>query len=425
MALESKGVAITSIGIISPLGLGLKENLEGLLNQKTGINSNCVVGSKTLHFGRVNLQIKPPQDKGLASQFKFLNRGGQLAFVVACETMNEQNISLIPPEDRAFFLATGDLTNAGEFMYSTFKVVLDQRAKDIDQRKLNKTAINKVNPFFLLESIANNPFSLISAYFELMGENTTVASLSPCGGLALELAARTIRQGRAKIALVIASGSWINPVKLFEMDGLGLLSTCKRGIYSYAPFDKKRDGFLPSEGAAALLIEDEESARQRGARIYGRVWVCKSMCDVTSDTVMTVPRAMTKKVIAHAIREAGLELDQLAFICAHGSGSVKGDRSELKSLEELFDETKTALPVCALKPYTGHMGAASDLADMILSMESLRRGLIPKTLNFTKSDREFEDIPITREAIKTDKRFFMSVSNGLGNLSVATIVEVI
>ncbi len=427
MAINTKRVAITGIGAISPLGRNLQENVQGLIDLKTGVSIHNIEGAnhQNAYYGKVTAEIKPQMNQGLSGQYKFLNRGGQLALAAAIEAMKGQDLTNIEPEERAFYLATGDLSNTGcEFMYPANKAAVDEKTRVIDPAKLNKTALNKVNPFFLLDSIANNPFSFISAYFELMGENTTVASLSPCGSIALELAFRSIRQDRASIALVAGSCSWINSISLYEMEGLGLLSRCKNGAASYAPFDRKRDGFIPSEGGAAIILEREDLAIKRGSHIYGYLLSCANGCDISEDEGLSVPHHISKKTIETALRDAGIGVGDLAFICAHGSGSKKGDLSEMNSIKQLFSQTGISTQICALKPYTGHMGAASDLADIILSLSALKRGIVPATLNLKEPEEEFAGLPFSKDISSSSKRAFLSLSNGLGSQSSAAVVEI-
>jgi 3-oxoacyl-(acyl-carrier-protein) synthase len=420
MALGS--VVITGLGLLTPLGTNTDENLKGVLEGHTGIKKQGDNGP-IQYYGKITQCPRPEVNSRLAGQFKFLNWGGQLALAASVEALRGHDLTTIAPEERAFYMATGDLSNTGcEFMYPATRAARDQMTRTLDMSKLNKAALNKVNPFFLLDSIANNPFSFISAYFGLMGDNTTIASLSPCGTIALDLAVRSIRAKQSAIALIAASTTWINPLSLYEMDGLGLLSRCRHGVTSYRPLDRRRDGFIPSEGGSAMVIEPEESAISRGAPILGRVLACSSVCENPPERGMSVPITLTKRAIEAALLQSGTSVDELAFVCLHGSGSRKGDLSELRSIKETFF---MAVPLCALKPYTGHMGAASDLADIILSLKMLKMGLVPGTPNFTEADEGFTDLPITKGHTETNKKRFLCVSNGLGSQSVAVVVEVI
>lgn len=420
--MEIKHPLITGIGLTTPLGIGSDKNLSAIKNGISGVSRF----RENDFRGLVHLEKYLDIPSHLTGQFKFLNRGGILGLVSAIEAMSMVDYQKIPPDERGLFLATGDLTNVGcEFLYPTTKNFLLSRFTDINFDKFNKTALNKVNPFFLLDSIANNPFSFISAYFETMGDNTSIASLSPCGSLALDLAVRSITQKRSRLSLVIGSTSWTNDISIFEMRGLGLLSRCKSGESSFRPFDKKRDGFIPSEGASALILEHPDNALKNGHKIFGRIINTHSTCEMTEKKGISVSPNMTYRAMKDCIEGAGLSLKDIAFICAHGSGSKKGDSSEMTSLLMLFHDYNHVVPVCGLKPYTGHMGAASDIFDIAIGIYSLRQGFIPKTPNFNHSEERFSAIPFTTSNIETSKDIFMTISNGLGGQSVSSIIQVV
>jgi 3-oxoacyl-[acyl-carrier-protein] synthase II len=283
--------------------------------------------------------------------------------------------------------------------------------------------MDKVNPFFLLESISNNLFSFLSAVFEFMGPNTSLASLSPCGAHALELACRKIRTGEAEVALAVGCGCWITEVPMYEMDGLGILSRCRRGPASFRPLDRGRDGFIPAEGGAAILVENMERAKARGARILAEIKGLGNGIEIPNGKGLSVPEQISTKSIKAALEEGGVDAGDSAFICPHGSGTRKGDRSELNSIAEILGAQKNRVPVCALKAYSGHMGAASDICEVILGIAAINEGIVPGTLNFSKTDADFDGMGIsgsTREAVG---RNFLSVSYGIIGQCSSVLVE--
>jgi 3-oxoacyl-[acyl-carrier-protein] synthase II len=279
-----------------------------------------------------------------------------------------------------------------------------------------------VNPFFLLESIANNLFSFLSAAFEFRGPNTSLGTLSPHGAQALELASRSIQQGRADVALAVGCGNWITEIPLYELEGLGLLSRCRSGAESFRPFDKSRDGFIPGEGGAALLLEAEESVERRGGAVLGRISATGNCIELVPD--LGVPPKVAVRSMRETLNAAGRRAGELGFICAHGSATRKGDGSELRSLLEIIEEDGASVPVCGLKPYTGHMGPASDLAEIILSIKGVDDGLVPGTLNFKEADREFSSLKISGEPQRCANGSFLSFSYGIGGQTSSIIVSV-
>jgi 3-oxoacyl-[acyl-carrier-protein] synthase II len=362
----------------------------------------------------------------MAGQVRFLNRGSVLGFEAAREAVEKSNIDLstIPRERRSLFVASGDLTQVGyEFMHPALKDATKRAQKGADLSVLNKSTMDKVNPFFLLESISNNLFSFLSAVFEFMGPNTSLASFSPCGAQALELAFRKIHSGEADVAMAVGCGCWITEVPMYEMEGLGILSRCRHGQASFRPLDRARDGFIPGEGGAAILVEDNEQAKARGARILGELKGFGNSIEFTQGKGLSVPERISKNSIDAALEEGGIDSGDLAFICPHGSGTRKGDHSELNSIAEILGPQINSIPVCALKAYTGHMGAASDICELILGIAAINEGIVPGTLNFSKTDAAFEGMGISASTREARGRSFLSVSYGVIGQCSSVLVE--
>jgi 3-oxoacyl-[acyl-carrier-protein] synthase II len=380
---------------------------------------------KPVYDGRVK-EADLPEDISpkIFNQAKFLNRGGRLAFLAAREAFHMAQWSEMdpPPRERAMYVATGDMTMVGyDFFYTALKEATGGGFRNIDQIRLNKAAMEKVNPFYLLESLNNNPFSFLTAFFNFMGPGTSLASQSPTGSHALELAYRSILTGRSKVAMAIGSGSWVGDIPVFELEGLGLLSHGRKGIRSYRPFNAKRDGFLTGEGGAALVLETLADAQARGARIYGRIIGVGNTTQ--SPPRLNVPAQVTLKSMKEALKEGGCLPQDLGFICPHGSGTIKGDRSEMLSLSTFLGSSSKEVPICALKAYTGHMGAASDLGEVILCLLAMNQGLVPGTFNFETPEPSFSSLRISSQSQSCTQPRFLSVSYGLGGQASAVLIE--
>jgi len=429
--MKERDVVITGMGLLSPLGIGVEENWENVKALKTGIGYYPQDGSPAfMHYmGKVReFEAEKDISHKLMAQMKFLNRGSVLGLSAAREAVAVSGMSLdeIAPGRRALYIASGDTTKVGyDFIYPAMKDATQGKWQEVNSETLNRSAVDKVNPFFLLESICNNLFSFLSAFFEFMGSNTTLASHSPHGGNALELACRSIVLGRADIALAVGCGNWITEIPLYEMDGLGILSRCRQGVHSYRPFDRRRDGFIPGEGGAALFLEAADIAKKRGAKIWGKIEGFGNCIEFIKDQSMTVPSHVMSRNITLALEDAGCDLADLSFICPHGSGSQKGDRSELNSIRKVWGPKSSEIPVCGMKAYTGHLGAASDLAEIIFSIRSATEHMVPATLNFIETDLEFADLRIAGTPRRCDRKRFLSSSYGIGGQSSSVIIEVV
>lgn len=428
--MNKQEVVITGMGLITPLGNNLAENWENLKRLKTGIAHYPKEGlpSSLQYMGKVNeCRLPDSIPHKLMGQAKFLNRGALLGFLSAYETITQPDIRLsdIPPGRRALYVASGDFTNVGyDFMYPAMKDATGDKWEKIDSERLNQSALDKVNPFFLLESLNNNLFSFLSAYLEFMGPGTSLASLSPCGGHALELACRSIRSNKADLALAVGYGNWITEIPLYEIETLGILSEGTKGARSFRPFDRHRDGFIPGEGGAALLLESADRARQRGAEIIGTIKGLANCTEFSQGKGFSVPQKVSKRSMELAIKDAGCGISDIAFINPHGSGTRKGDRSELSSIMDVLHPENVAVPLCGLKPYTGHMGAASDIAEIIFGIKGVKDRIVPATLNFEGAEREFSELNISNSHQPCAKPYFLSVSYGIGGQSSAVVVEV-
>jgi 3-oxoacyl-[acyl-carrier-protein] synthase II len=425
----SREVVITGAGIVSPAGKDVHENWKAVKHCKTGLarHDDEDRPESFRYYGSAGeIEIPediPPRQQG---QMKFLNRGAFLGFRAAYDAVYEHRsaISEIEPGRRALYVAAGDFTKVGyDFMYPAIRDSVDGSWEKLNQAKLNDSALNKVNPFFLLESLNNNLFSFLSAVIEFMGPNTSLASLSPCGGNAVELAYRSIRQNKADVALAVGYGNWITRVIMYELEGLGILSRCKDGESSFRPFDRRRDGFIPGEGGAALLLENKESAIKRGADIYGIISGVENCTEFASDSNMSVPSEVAARNMKSVLKSAGISIQDLSFIVAHGSGTARGDRSEMHSLINIMKGSDMPVPVCGLKPYTGHMGAASDIAEIIFGLFAVREGMIPATLNFEATEKEFSSLNISGSTMKGERDFFLSFSYGVGGQSSSIVVK--
>ncbi len=422
-------VVITGIGLISPLGQTVRENWENLKSHHRGIKQQAEAEQASfLKYRGTVADLPAPEGVSpkLMGQLKFLNRGALLGFHAAHEatTQTKTDIAAIPPQRRALYMASGDFTKVGyDYMHPAVKESAAANRLEIDFPKLNRSTLDKVYPFFLLESLYNNLFSFLSAYLEFMGPNTSMASLSPCGGNALELAYRSISQNTADIALAVGYGNWITDILLFELDGLGILSKCREGIRSFRPFDKRRDGFIGGEGGAALILEAAENVSPGGASVWGELQGFGNCIEFASPFKLKVPLNVSQRSMSAALTQAGCGIDDLAFIIPHGSGTRKGDRSEMKSMSNILGGHKGDVPICGLKPYTGHLGATSDLAEVIFGLLGAREGLVPATPNFEKTENEFADLQISNAHQSCTQKQFLSISYGLGGQSTAVVVE--
>lgn len=422
--MNMRTVAVTGMGLVNSLGDGVAPVWEAMSAGKTGIAEG---GDPTHPAGfRWAGRVASPSLPGnlpprLHSQTKFLNPGSILGVAAAWEAAAQAALpDDIPAERRALYVATGDMTRAdGLFAYPALREASEGTFREAPPERLNRAMLDRVYPFFLLESIFNNPFSFLAAALGCMGPGTTLAIQSPCGLQSIGLAWRAVRSGRADAAFAVGCGSWVSPLPQAELTKAGQLSAAQEGASSYRPFDRRRDGFLLGDGGAALMLEPLDAALQRGATILG---VLRGLGEATGSPLeQEVPARTILTAMRLALSEAGAHPRELGFICPFGAGTVEGDGNEAEALTELLDSTPT--PVCALKPYTGHMSAASDVAEVVLGLLAARSARVPATPGFIAGNDSCGRLSLSAQEQACASPLFLTCSQGPGGRATALAVE--
>jgi 3-oxoacyl-[acyl-carrier-protein] synthase II len=424
------GPAITGMGLVSSLASSLAGHWQQILRCQTGI---AELGSdnlpRALRFaGRAmsDEALPPGTPPEVVKQGRLISPSSRLGLRAVDEAVRDSGVELsgIEATRKALYIGASDYSKAGyRDFYAALREAGATAAGEVNAERINRATLHAVDPFFLLEGLTNNLVAFVSRRYQLQGPNVTLASHSPCGAQALELAIRTLLQDQADVAIVIGTCAWSPLVSLFDLDELGLLSRCRDGAKSFRPFDRRRDGFIAGDGAAALVLEPVERARARGARVLGYVARASSFTEVAATTSLGVSVETARRTLATALENAGLRARDLAFVLPHGSGSPEGDRVELSAIAELLDGDRAATPILGLKPYTGHMGAASDLAEIALALTALGHELAPATPNFETADSGFERLDVVAEHRRISGRHVLALTHGLGGQSQAIVVS--
>jgi 3-oxoacyl-[acyl-carrier-protein] synthase II len=424
------GPAITGMGVVSSLASSLEAHWQRILQRATGIGE---LGGedvpRSLRFaGRVaNDETLPPgTPPEVLRQGRLISPSSRLGLRAVDEAVRASGVDVlgIAPARKALYIGAADYSKAGyRDFYAAFREAGVTADRPLDAERINRATLHLVDPFFLLEGLTNNLVAFVSRRYQLQGPNVTLASHSPCGAQALELAVRSLLRDEADVAIVVGTCVWSSFMTLLELDALGLLSQCNDGPASFRPFDRRRDGFIAGDGAAAFVLEPQERARSRGARILGSVRAAASFTDSGTTPGLGVSMETAARTMKGALDDAGLRPRDLAFISLHGTGTRKGDRAELSAIAQLLDADRTSTPISGMKPYTGHMGAASDLAEIALALTALGHGLAPATPNFRATDNGFEGVDVIAEHRRVTGRHVLSMTYGLGGQSLAIIAS--
>jgi 3-oxoacyl-[acyl-carrier-protein] synthase II len=283
-----------------------------------------------------------------------------------------------------------------------------------------KRGPRRISPFFIPGALANMLGGFISIYENLKGPNLGSVTACAAGTHAINEAAKTIMVGGADRMLVVGAESAICPVGIGGFASMKALSTRNSEPKKASrPFDAERDGFVMGEGAGALVLEELESAKARGAKIYAELVGFGESGDANHITTPTTDGPL--RAMRAAMRMAGNP--KIDYVNAHGTSTPINDRNETAALKELFGGKDNCPPVSSTKGQIGHcLGAAGSL-EAIISVMAIDRGVIPPTINYEKPDSDCDLDYVTEGAREANLEYVMSNSFGFGGTNGVVIFK--
>jgi 3-oxoacyl-[acyl-carrier-protein] synthase II len=262
---------------------------------------------------------------------------------------------------------------------------------------------------FLIGSVAEH----LADKFGTKGAPISLSTACASGASAVQLGVEAIRRGEADVALCIGSDGSINQEALIRFSLLSALSTSNEPPQGAArPFSKNRDGFVMAEGAGALVLENYDSAKARGARILGVLEGCGEMADSFHRTRSSPDGKPIIGAIANAIRDAGLAPDDIDYVNAHGTGTPENDKMEYLGVSTVLGERMKSVPISSNKSMIGHTLSAAGAVEAVLSLLTLQHQRIPPTINYNMPDPAIPLDVVPNKA--RDARVTHAISNSFG-----------
>lgn len=374
--IELKRVVITGLGAVTPLGNTVEDTWSNLVAGVSGADSIThfnAVGFKT----RFACEVKGfnPLNHIEAKEVKKLDPFSQFSVVAADEAYNDAGLSA----------AGFDRTRAGVIWSSGMGglTTLDEQLIEYAVRRGNP----RFSPFFVPKIIANMASGLISIAHNLQGVNLSVVSACASSTHALAEALNYIRLGRADIIIAGGAEAAITESGVGGFTAMKALSENNESPqHASRPFDTNRDGFVIGEGAGALVVEELEHARNRGARIYAELLGVGLSADAYHMTATHPEGDGAFRAMRDALLDAGIEASQVDYLNAHATSTHLGDLSEIKAIARLFSPFGENFSISATKSMTGHLlGAAGALA-AIICVKTIQEHVVPPTINTVDLD---------------------------------------
>jgi 3-oxoacyl-[acyl-carrier-protein] synthase-1 len=277
---------------------------------------------------------------------------------------------------------------------------------------------NTVNPMWLLRTLPNNVLGHIGIRHGFKGSNACITNHSIGGTLAVIEAMEALRNGEADRAVAVGHDAPIEPQMVLYYADVGLLATD-----TIRPFDRRRDGSLFGEGAAALALETEASAAARGAKIVGEVLGGASASDAQGLLAVRDDGDALARAIALALDDAGLRPDEVGMIAAHGNGTQQSDASEAAAIRRIFGENGKAPPTTAFKWAFGHLIAAAGILEAVLALRSLQERIVPGVATFESLDPACEGVPVSARPQQPRSNVVLVLCRGFAGTNAALLLR--
>lgn len=410
---SSKPIAVTGIGILTSLGEGKAENWRRLSAGESGIHRLTrfpIDNLRTTIGGSVDFLPVDPLDN---SNFSF-----EMARRAAREAIEESGIGPVGRFPGEMFLAAPPI----DLEWSRRMALADRREATTCYAQLLEIAAEGAEEIHR-STINGGIAARMMAEFGPQGSPITLSTACASGASAIQLGVEAIRRGSCDTALCIGTDGSIQPEALIRFSLLSALSMANDEPAKAAkPFSKNRDGFVMAEGAAALVLEDPDKAKARGAAILGYVLGCGEAADTFHRTRSNPNGAAIVRCMREALADAGLGIENVDYINAHGTGTPENDKMEAFGIQQLFGDRATKIPLSSNKSMIGHSLTAAGAVEAAFSLLTMQHALLPPTINHHQPDPAIPLDVVPNEARPAKPRTVLSNSFGFGGQNVSLLL---
>ncbi|MBE2202076.1 MAG: beta-ketoacyl-ACP synthase II [Anaerolinea sp.] len=407
---ERKRVVITGFGTYNPLGHDAQTTWAQVVAGKSGIGPITLFDAAA-HKTRIAGEVKAFDPVALfgRKEARRMARATQLALAAAAQAMAMAELPV-----------TADNQDRIGVIVGSGMGIIDPIVEN--QAILQAKGPDRVSPFFAPMMLADTPAAMISIAHGLRGPNMAVYTACATGNNAIGEAANAIRYGMADAMLAGGTEASLLPLVLAGFGVMGAISTRNEAPErALRPFERDRDGFVASEGAAVLLLESLAFAQARGATIYGEVLGYGSSADAYHISMPSANGEGAVRSMRQALQDAGLAPTAVHYVNAHGTGTPLNDKSETAALKTVFGDYAYQLPVSSTKSMHGHLLGAAGALEAIICLKAMEAGMLPPTINYETADPDCDLDYVPNVARPANLKIAMSNGFGLGGHN-ATII---
>lgn len=404
-------VVITGMGAVSPIGNTAEEMWQ------SAREGRCGIGPIT-HFDTTNHKVKlagevkdldftPYLDK---KELRRMDLFSQYAMVAAIQAWRDSGLDYEKIDPTRF----GVDISSGIGGINTIETEYERgREKGFD----------RVSPFFVPMDISNLAAGNVAIKLGAKGMCTCVVTACAGGSNAIGDAFRMIRDGYQELMLAGGSEAAVTKLAIGGFTSMKALCESDDPTRASIPFDAERSGFVMGEGAGVLMLEEYEHARARGAKIYAEIVGYGATCDAYHITSPAPGGEGGARAMAEAVKDAGIQPEDIDYINAHGTSTSLNDKFETAAVKAAFGDHAYKLAMSSTKSMTGHLLGAAGAIEAIITARALQDGFIPATINYRTPDPECDLDIVPNEGRKAELRYAMSNSLGFGGHNASLVLK--
>ncbi|NLC63325.1 MAG: beta-ketoacyl-ACP synthase II [Thermoanaerobacterales bacterium] len=408
--MRKKRIVITGLGVVTPIGIGIKKFWFSLVTGKCGIDRITRFDCRDFTT-KIAAEVNDfaPEEYMSKKELKHLDRFTQYAIAATKMALEDSKIGSIDTDRIGVIMGCG---------------IGGSETWEAQHSNLIKKGPKRVSPFFIPMMIANMASGQISMHFNLKGPNFTIVNACASGTNAIGEAFKLLQKGDADIMVAGGTEAPITPLSLAGFSSMRALSVRNdEPSKASRPFDKERDGFVMGEGAGIVVMETLENALKRSANIYAEVIGYGSSADAYHLTQPSPDGEGTSRALKAAMDDAGIVPEQVDYINAHGTSTELNDKFETIAIKNTFGKHAYNLAISSTKSMTGHLLGAAGAVELVATTLTVFEDTIPPTINYEFVDPECDLDYVPNKAIQRVVNIAVSNSMGFGGHNACIILN--
>lgn len=403
-------VVVTGLGAITPIGNSVEEFWQGIHEEKTGFapisyfdtaEYRCKLAAEVKNFDPTQYM-----DKKAARR---MERFSQFAVAAAGEAIRDAGLDM--EQEDAYRVGCSIGSGTGSL-----------QAIEREYDRLKEKGPGRVSPMFVPLMISNMAAGNVGIAYGLKGKSLNVATACATGTHSIGEAFRSIQYGEADVMIAGGTESAITPIGIAGFSALTALSFSENPARCSIPFDRERNGFVMGEGAAVVVLEEMEHARQRGARIYVELAGYGCSSDAYHITSPAEDGAGAARAMLNAMEDAGVDKSELTYINAHGTSTHHNDLFETRAIRLAFGEHAAKLKINSTKSMVGHLLGAAGALEFVTCVKEMEEDFIHRTVGLQESEEEL-DLNYCRQSYLEELPYALSNSLGFGGHNASLLLK--